>query len=173
MGHGGVRTGGGGGPLVWVWRQFRVPRPILRIGGSTHVRGLQPRVPRRCAGFLQDNQEAGLQRTASGLQRASHFLLPLERGDVAPSAVTINSIVHAGAVVLDNAVVEHCELHPGSRVCPPPPVTYQNGRTPQEEGGVPLPPLPFQCLRLTAKILLRRLRCQEDLSFKIFGPPSN
>ena len=36
-------------------------------------------------------------------------------------------------------------------------------------GGVPLPrplshppPLPFRCLRLTAKILLRRLRCQED-----------
>ena len=37
----------------------------------------------------------------------------------------------------------------------------------------PLPPLtplpPFQCLRLTAKILLRRLQCQEDLSLKIFG----
>ena len=26
----------------------------------------------------------------------------------------------------------------------------------------PSPPLPFRCLRLTAKILLRRLRCQED-----------
>ena len=48
-------------------------------------------------------------------------------------------------------------------------------------GGVPPPPgppldpppfLPFQCLRLTAKILLRRLRCQEDLSLKIFGLPS-
>ena len=34
----------------------------------------------------------------------------------------------------------------------------------------PLPP--FQCLRLTAKLLLRRLRCQEGLSFKIHGPPS-
>ena len=34
------------------------------------------------------------------------------------------------------------------------------------------PLLPFQCLRLTAKILLRRLRCQEDLRFKIVGPPS-
>ena len=34
------------------------------------------------------------------------------------------------------------------------------------------PPLPFQCLRLTAKTLLRRLRCQEDLHFKMFGPPS-
>ena len=32
--------------------------------------------------------------------------------------------------------------------------------------------LPFQCLRLTANILLRRLRCQEDLRFKNFGPPS-
>ena len=41
-------------------------------------------------------------------------------------------------------------------------------------GGVhPLPPLlPFQCSRLTAKILLRRLRCQEDLRFKMFGPLS-
>ena len=34
------------------------------------------------------------------------------------------------------------------------------------------PLLPFQCLRLTAKILLRRLPCQEDLSFKKFGPLS-
>ena len=32
----------------------------------------------------------------------------------------------------------------------------------------PLTPLPFQCLRLTATILLRR---QENLSLKIFGPP--
>ena len=59
------------------------------------------------------------------------------------------------------------------------PVMYQKGRTPQEEGGgTPPPPpgppplLPFQCLRLTAPILLRRLRCQEDLSFKILCPPS-
>ena len=44
---------------------------------------------------------------------------------------------------------------------------YWNGRTPQEEGGVP-PPLLFQCLRLTAKNLLRCLRCQEDLRFKNF-----
>ena len=37
--------------------------------------------------------------------------------------------------------------------------------------GPPLPPLlPFQCLGLTAKILLRRLWCQEDLSFKCFWP---
>ena len=37
----------------------------------------------------------------------------------------------------------------------------------------PIPPLfPFQFLRLTARILLRRLRCQEDLSLTIFGPPS-
>ena len=33
----------------------------------------------------------------------------------------------------------------------------------------PPPLLPFQCLRLTAKVLLRRLRCQEDLRFKCFG----
>ena len=36
----------------------------------------------------------------------------------------------------------------------------------------PCPLLPFQCLRLTAKILLRCLRCQDDLSVKKFGPPS-
>ena len=38
----------------------------------------------------------------------------------------------------------------------------------------PLPPplIPFQFLRLTAKILLRRLRRQKDLSLKIFGLPS-
>ena len=36
----------------------------------------------------------------------------------------------------------------------------------------PPPLLPFQCWRLTAKILLRRLRIQEDLRLKIFGPPS-
>ena len=53
---------------------------------------------------------------------------------------------------------------------------YENGCTPSEKGGNPPGPppplLPFQCLRLTAKFLLRRLRCQEDLSFKIVGPPS-
>ena len=45
---------------------------------------------------------------------------------------------------------------------------WRRGGTPP---GPPLPPplLPFQCLRLTAKILLR---CQEDLSLQIFGPPS-
>ena len=49
-------------------------------------------------------------------------------------------------------------------VAPPPP--------PLDAPPLPLRPpplLPFQCLRLTAKILLRRLRCQEDLSF---SPPS-
>ena len=51
---------------------------------------------------------------------------------------------------------------------------YSNGRTLYEEGGVPPldpppPLLPFQCLRLTAKILLRPLRCQEDLRLKRFG----
>ena len=41
----------------------------------------------------------------------------------------------------------------------------------RRRGGAPPPPphLPFQCLGLTAKFLLR---CQEDLRFKIFGPPS-
>ena len=32
----------------------------------------------------------------------------------------------------------------------------------------PTPLLPFQCLRLTATIVLRRLRCREELSLKIF-----
>ena len=41
---------------------------------------------------------------------------------------------------------------------------------PYTVGGPPPPPLPI--LRLKAKILLRRLRCQEDLSFKNFGLPS-
>ena len=50
---------------------------------------------------------------------------------------------------------------------PPPPAMYWNGRTPQEKGGYPPPLLPFQCLRLTAKISLRRLRCHADLSFKL------
>ena len=40
-------------------------------------------------------------------------------------------------------------------------------------GSSPTPPLlPFQCWRRTANILLRRLQCQEDLSFRIVGPPS-
>ena len=38
-------------------------------------------------------------------------------------------------------------------------------------GGTPPPFLPFQCLRVTAKTLLQRLWCHEDLSFKIFVPP--
>ena len=49
----------------------------------------------------------------------------------------------------------------------------------RSQGGTPPPPrppfsllLPFQCLRLTAKILLRRLRCQEELSSLNFGPSS-
>ena len=62
-------------------------------------------------------------------------------------------------------------------LCQPPPKKgmYWMGCPPQEEGGYPplRPPpplLPFQCLRLAAKILLQRLRCQEDLRFiKIFG----
>ena len=34
----------------------------------------------------------------------------------------------------------------------------------------PPPPPPFRCLRLTAKMLLWRLRCQEGLTFKNFRP---
>ena len=52
----------------------------------------------------------------------------------------------------------------------PPGVVFRTA--PQEGGGGGCPPwtppppplLPFQCLRLTAKMLLRRLRCQEDLN---------
>ena len=36
----------------------------------------------------------------------------------------------------------------------------------------PPPPLPFQYFRPTAKNSLRCLRCQADLRFKMFGPPS-
>ena len=55
-----------------------------------------------------------------------------------------------------------------SNALPPPPY----GCTPQEEGGYPPSPLlPFQMFEPTAKILLRPLPCQEDLRFKIFGPP--
>ena len=43
---------------------------------------------------------------------------------------------------------------------------------PYTEAPIPPPFLPFQCLMLTAKILLQRLRCQEDLSLNFFGPPS-
>ena len=35
----------------------------------------------------------------------------------------------------------------------------------------PPPLLPLQSLGLTATILIRRLRRQEDLSLKVFGPP--
>ena len=47
----------------------------------------------------------------------------------------------------------------------------------RRRGGTPPGPpsprlLPFPCLRLTANILLRSLRRQEDLSLNILGPPS-
>ena len=45
----------------------------------------------------------------------------------------------------------------------------RRGGTPPPHDPPPL--LPFQCLRLTAKLLLRRLRCQEDLRFKIVDAP--
>ena len=51
------------------------------------------------------------------------------------------------------------------------PCTAGGGRVPAPLDPPP-PLLPVQCLRLTATILLRRLRCQEDLGCKIFGPPS-
>ena len=38
----------------------------------------------------------------------------------------------------------------------------RRGGTPPLDPAPPPPLLPFQCLRLTARILLRRLRCQED-----------
>ena len=53
---------------------------------------------------------------------------------------------------------------------PPPPPSSPDPSPPTPLDPPPL--LPFQCLRLTAKILLRRLRCQEVLGFKMFAPPS-
>ena len=48
------------------------------------------------------------------------------------------------------------------------------GKRPNTEALCQPPPplLPFQCLRLTAKMLLRCFRCQEDLTLKFSGPPS-
>ena len=60
---------------------------------------------------------------------------------------------------------------------PPPPRDalerpYTVGRVGVPPPGPHLPPplLPFPCLRLTAKILLRRLRCQEDFKLQNFRP---
>ena len=44
----------------------------------------------------------------------------------------------------------------------------EGGGTPPGHPPPPPPLLPFQCLRLTAKILLRRLRCQEDTLTKFW-----
>ena len=54
---------------------------------------------------------------------------------------------------------------------PPPPSHPPIPDSPPHPPGTP-PPLPLQCLRLPATILLRHLRRQEDLSFKILGRPS-
>ena len=61
---------------------------------------------------------------------------------------------------------------PGVQSAPPPPTpsdVLERPYTARGRGGYidPPPPrtpplLPFQCLRLTTKIVLRRLRCQED-----------
>ena len=67
---------------------------------------------------------------------------------------------------------------PSAPPLPPPRDVLERSYTAGGPGGgvapplTPIPPplLPFQCLRLTAKILLRRLRCQEDLGFKNFRP---
>ena len=57
---------------------------------------------------------------------------------------------------------------------PPPQGCIRTAVHRRRRGGYPPPrppPLPFQCLRLTAKILLRLLQCQEDLRLKFLGPP--
>ena len=58
----------------------------------------------------------------------------------------------------------------GGEVGVPDGMSHRAG-TPLPTPPFPPPPLlPFRCLRLTVKILLRRLRCQEDLIFKKFWP---
>ena len=51
---------------------------------------------------------------------------------------------------------------------------YQNGRTAQEEGGYPPspPPPPLPMFEADSQIFASAPSGQEDLSFKIVGPPS-
>ena len=61
-----------------------------------------------------------------------------------------------------------CLLPPHVPLCPQPSDVLKRPYTVGGEGDLPF--LPFQCWRLTAKILPWRLRCQEDLSLKNFRP---
>ena len=90
-----------------------------------------------------------------------------------PSKQTHKSTAHALLMRQGNGQYRTAEWprrrHPPRAATPSmDPGMYQNGRTPQDERGVPPLPLdpppllPFQCLRQTAKILLRRLWRQED-----------
>ena len=72
-----------------------------------------------------------------------------------------NTLVKVGGRGCSDVLERPCPVGGGGGHHPPPP------RPPWTP-----PLLPFQCLRLTAKNLRRRLRCQEDLSLKNFGPPS-
>ena len=91
------------------------------------------------------------QRTVTAFGGGSRSALPLPRGHRAGTT-------HGRS---------RCVRAPNSRRQRSAAAMYQTGRYPP-----PPPLLPFQWLTLTAKILLRRLRCQEDFSFKIGGPPS-
>ena len=94
-------------------------------------------------------------------------------------------ILHStvGAAVILGAALGVPPVQGAARCCqgppPPPPqgcigtaVHRRSGGSPPPPsyGGAPLLLVPFQCLRLTAKILLWRLWCQEDLNFGL--PPA-
>ena len=85
--------------------------------------------------------------------------LVLEEGQPPPSRLRSTTQHHWGKAYPSDVLERPYTAGEGGGVTPswtPPPIL-----------------LPFQCLRLTAKKLLRRFRCQDDLSFKIFGPPSS
>ena len=104
---------------------------------------------------------------------ALHAQEPAERSS-APALRTAQSKAHASGVqgLKDQ---QRTTMRPPEQKGPLPQgcirTAVHRRRSPPPPPWTP-PFLPFQCLRLTAKNFLRRLRCQEDLRLKGFGPPS-